>query len=824
MARNQGKCAFVFTAAMLCLTASAEAATIYVAAGGDLQRALNAAQPGDTVLVEANAEFVGNFVLPVKTGDAWITLRSATPDGELPLEGTRIQPADATRLARLRSPNSSAALRTAPGAHHWALRYLEFPATKGGNGDILQIGDGSAAQNTLARVPHHFVLRHVYVHGDPLVGQKRGIALNAAHVTIADSFVSECKGIGQDTQAIGGWNGPGPYTIENNYLEAAGENVMFGGADPAIADLVADGITFRRNYLSRPMSWRNPLVAAPKGLTAAAADGGSLAAGAYGYRVIARRPVQGTVARSAASAEIVVTTTTEGAVRLTWQAVAGAAEYRVYGRTSGGENLFWRVTGTEFVDTGAAGTSEAVPASAGAVWSVKNVFELKNARHVVVEENIFENHWKESQPGYAIVLTPRNSQGACTWCVVEHVRFERNVVRNAAAGVNILGYDSGYPSKQAADIIFRQNLFGLSTTLGGNGWFMLVGDGPRGITIDHNTIDSNGNSVVYAYGGTATDPREIQSFRFSANAARHATYGVNGQGFPYGNAVIGGFFPDGVFEANYLAGGSPARLPAGTLVANSFEDQFVDALNKDYTLRAGTVLHGAASDSSDIGVQFPELMKAIDGVEEGRPAGSDAAPVPPTAALEVSCTYLGCDFADTSAPGSRAIASRAWSFGDGSAIQNGPASGTHEFALGGTYVISVVVQDVKGLSSTAATTVHVTAQVHAAYSGTTTRWSSASGSTQYWSAEIVVLVHDADERPAAGATVTAVWSGAVAKTVTVVTDASGRAVLKSGTLSYGRSTVTLKVTAAEAANSVYDNAANHDAAGARTTGLTMIRP
>ena len=118
---------------------------------------------------------------------------------------------------------------------------------------------------------------------------------------------------------------------------------------------------------------------------------------------------------------------------------------------------FWTVTGTEFMDTGAAGTG-AVPTSAGTVWSVKNLFELKNARNVVVEHNVFENHWKESQPGYAIVLTPRNSNGGCAWCVVEHVRFEYNLVRNVAAGINLLGYDNGNPSRQAADIVFRDDL------------------------------------------------------------------------------------------------------------------------------------------------------------------------------------------------------------------------------------------------------------------------------------------------------------------------------------------------------------------------------
>ena len=823
MSRNRWRCVLVFVVTLGCVTASVEAATIYVSAGGDLQKALNAAQPGDTILLEPNAEFVGNFVLPKKVGDDWITLRTATPDGDLPPEGVRIRPADAPLLARLRSPNSIAALRTAAGAHHWAIRYLDFPATQAGQGEIMRLGDGSSAQNTLASVPHHIVLSHVYIHGDPLVGQKRGIALNAAHVTITDSHVSECKGIGQDTQAIAGWNGPGPFVIENNYLEGAGENVMFGGADPSIPNLTPADITFRRNYVSRPMSWRDPLVATPGGLTASVTTAGSLPAGVYGYRVVARRSVQGSMARSTASDELLVTTTAEGAVQLKWRAVTGATEYRVYGRTAGGQNIFWRVTGTEFTDTGATGTSEAVPTSAGARWTVKNLFELKHARNVVIEENIFENHWQEAQSGYAILFTPRNS-GGCAWCVVENVRFERNIVRNVSAGFNILGYDNSNPSQQTANIVIRQNLFtGLSTTLGGNGWFMLIGDGPRDVTVEHNTIDSNGNTLLYAYGGSATDVREIYGLRFVSNAARHGSYGINGQSVGTGNVALNAYFPGHVFETNYLAGGSVSRLPAGTLVPNYFQNQFVDAAAGDYTVQAGSILGRAASDGSDIGVDFPALKDAVDGVTSGQPRAAATPAVPPTAALAVSCTDLVCIFEDTSIPGSGGIASRSWSFGDGSAAENGPASGTHRFAVAGTYEIGVVVKDAQGLSATASSTVTVTQHVHTAYSGTTRKWSSASGATNYWSADVTVTLHSFDEQPIAGATVTATWSGAVTRTVTGVTDATGRCVLKSGTLSYLKSKVSLNVTTAAAPNSVYDPAANHDAAGSMPT-LTLIRP
>ena len=969
-----------------------EAATVFVAAGGDLQQALNQAQPGDTILLQENAEFVGNFVLPVKTGDAWITVRSAAPDSVLPGAGVRILPAHAALLARLRSPNASAALRTAAGAHHWNLRYLEFPATEGGLGDVVQIGDGSSAQSSLSQVPHHIVLNHLYVHGDPYVGQKRGIALNAATVTISDSYIADCKGIGQDTQAIGGWNGPGPYVIENNYLEAAGENVLFGGADPAIANLVADGIVFRRNHLSRPMAWMNPLVPAPEAVTATATTGGSLPAATYGYRVIARRAVGQTTARSTASVEVQVTTTTAGSVRVRWQAVPGVSEYRVYGRTPGAEATYWTVSTTEYVDTGASGSSEAVPTSAGTLWSVKNIFELKNARNVLITENIFENHWKESQPGFAIVLTPRNSNGACTWCGIDNVRFENNIVRNVAAGINLLGYDvPSRPTRQTTNISITGNLFTrLDKALGGNGWFLQIGDEPKTVTIAHNTIDSNGNALVYTYGGTATDPREIYGLDMVANASRHGSYGMNGQNFSYGNAILNAYYPGAIFSKNYLAGASLSRYPAGTLSAGLFPDQFVNPAGGDYTVKAGSILKGSAPDGTDIGADFPMLTtktrRVVEGVMDGEDpykdpsvaptadftvactlltctftdnsvagtqpiatrswnfgdgtvvsgsggphtfaaAGSytvtltvaDAnglsataskvvaaeAPLPPVANLQVACEYLQCTFTDVSTAGSGAIVSRAWTFGDGTPVLNGATTGLHVYTAAGTYQVALQVTDANGLSATTSTqvsveppnvapvaaftsscvdltcvftdtstdidghvsgwawsfgpgssavqsptfsfaapgsytvtlmvtdddgaqaavavSIQVSSVLHAYYAGSTLKWSSASGLTNYWSADVTVTIHGASERLVPGATVTAAWTGAVVKTVSCVTNANGVCVLKSGTLSYGRATVTLTVTGVTAPGSTFNPAASHDATRL-TTGFTLNRP
>ena len=90
----------------------------------------------------------------------------------------------------------------------------------------------------LAQVPYALVIDRVYVHGDPVLGQKRGIALHSSDTASINSYVSDCKAVGQDSQAMSGFNGPGNYLIENNYLEGATENVLFGGADPMIPNLV----------------------------------------------------------------------------------------------------------------------------------------------------------------------------------------------------------------------------------------------------------------------------------------------------------------------------------------------------------------------------------------------------------------------------------------------------------------------------------------------------------------------------------------------------------------------------------------------------------
>src|ERR1044071_8719132 len=59
-------------------------ATINVPSGGDFQAALNAAQPGDQIVLQAGATYItppDGFVLPNKAGANWIVIRTTNLAG-----------------------------------------------------------------------------------------------------------------------------------------------------------------------------------------------------------------------------------------------------------------------------------------------------------------------------------------------------------------------------------------------------------------------------------------------------------------------------------------------------------------------------------------------------------------------------------------------------------------------------------------------------------------------------------------------------------------------------------------------------------------------
>lgn len=228
---------------------------IEVRKGDYLQGAINSAQPGDTIILEAGATFTGPITLPKKPGASFITITSSQLSS-LPSSGVRVSPSDAASMPKIVTPGKGQpALQTEDGAHHFRVVGIEFvPANSDYIYNLISLGTDS---QKAADVPHHLEFDRCYVHQRSAGGiTRRGFALNSAETTITNSYISGFAGSQQETQAIAGWNGPGPFHIINNYLEAGAENIMFGGGDPSIQGLVPSDIEIRRNLMSKPISWR----------------------------------------------------------------------------------------------------------------------------------------------------------------------------------------------------------------------------------------------------------------------------------------------------------------------------------------------------------------------------------------------------------------------------------------------------------------------------------------------------------------------------------------------------------------------------------------
>ena len=448
--------------------------TVRAGNGAELQGALDRAEAGDTILLEAGATFHpvtpdGSFLLrrrPIPAG-SWVTIRSADKafdtDGSLP-PWKRVDKANANLMPKVRAAGSAPAVRTEAGARGYRLVGLDIgpDAAVASLSNLVELGTGREA--AVDAEPSDIVIDRCYLHGNDSGNFRRGVAMNGARLAVIGSHLENFHDANGDSQAIAGWNGPGPFSIVDNFLEAASENVMFGGADPSIVDLVPADIEIRRNLMTKRQTWR----------------------------------------------------------------------------------------------------SAGVP--------VKNAFELKNARRVLVDGNTFEHVWPSGQDGTAIVLKSVNQDGGCPWCVTEYVTFSNNIVRDAANGVMINAAEVGARgSRQPMPLnhVRLQNV--LFQQIGGK--LLRVMGGASDVAITHVTSLANPAGILDPRDSSDRNPGLI----FQDNIVERKLYGI-GTGADEGIPTLTRNFSPFTYSNNVLVNTSrdtdqaisdealKARYPGATMI------------------------------------------------------------------------------------------------------------------------------------------------------------------------------------------------------------------------------------------------------------------
>lgn len=462
-----------------------ESRVVTVTTSEQLHAALKDARAGDDIQVKPGY-YDGAFRLPKFTGHRTATLRV---QGDLP--DRMMEEADVWRLAVLRSTQPGVpALQTDPGAHHWKLDGIGGTQTGGNTYGIFSLGSRTGFAS-VDEIPSHIEIDRAVVWVDGDMTERRGIQCNAAHVVIRRTSILNIKELGNDSQALGCWDSPGPLLVEDSVLEAAGENFMAGGSDPSIVGMTPTDLTFRRVTFRKRLSWR---------------------------------------------------------------------------RDPGGPQK----------------------------WTVKNIFELKHAYRVRVEDAIFDGIWGgDGQAGYALVITPRNQDGRCPTCFVKDVTFERFIVRNAGSGAVMQATDNEKPSGLLSEVTFRNGLFLLDgNAFSGEGRpFMILG-GPEGVTIDHVTAIADGGAIIMF------DGKPAARFVYTNNIAKHNAYGFIGTGTAPGQSTIAKFLDKPIILKNVFAGaGIP--YPATNLTPSiaTFNNQF----NADWILKVTSSWKNTGTDGRDLG-------------------------------------------------------------------------------------------------------------------------------------------------------------------------------------------------------------------------------
>ncbi len=223
--------------------------------------------------------------------------------------------------------------------------------------------------------------------------------------------------------------------------------------------------------------------------------------------------------------------------------------------------------------------------------TMKNLFEIKNARRVQLIGNYLENSWASA----ALTITVRNQDGSAPFSTIEDVLIKDNIISGAGEGMNILGLDDTHPSQTMKRLNIVNNLF---LHIGeeswkGSGYFIQISNG-EDVLIANNTIFNTGNITTF-HGET---PR---NFLFRDNIVGHGNYGIHGHEnikSPAGQRL----YQNNVIVNNQKVTQSDTSFPPGNFWAPDYKSVgFIDFANNDFRLAPNSRFKGKGKNNTDIG-------------------------------------------------------------------------------------------------------------------------------------------------------------------------------------------------------------------------------
>lgn len=571
---------------------------------------------GDTITLTAGQTYTGPFTL--KSGlSSTVTIRSSA-HASLPANGQRVQSSDRSNMAIVvcsNSTNQPCFSTTGNDADNWRLTGLDMRQANGVGNSGAMVKTGNESESTSANTPNNIEIDHCWIEATQ-AGTVRGLFVNGRNINIHDNYISGFRNSGQECQAILLAGGPGPVTIDNNYMMSLGEVFMSGGLTVGI---LPGDLTFTRNYLEAPQKYNpwNPSVFDTNDVQGSTNLGCSLTS-------------SGTTVTCSGHGQGVVPNTTIRVLKLTSGPQSGEMRTVSSAPTSS----------TLTIETPFSANQIGVSATLYTPFTGhKNNFELKFLEGTtnLIEGNVFDGTWVMGQDGTGLVLTIRTENNALTTATIKNTTFQYNWFRRLNGFVKYLSPDdfnggSGLPME---DVVLRHNLIeptyqfsgpGLQSGSPSNSPRVALFNGASsptlgtGIWFQHNTVYSAKNvSTVNAFvGDTGGDwiDFKLENNLFAVDSSFGGIFGEGATGT--GTTALNNWCNGaGNYSAlnNTFQNQNTSGYPTGSFSETSAANfGFNDVANLDFKLTSGLYRAGQAreaSDNTDRGADITTLSTKI---------------------------------------------------------------------------------------------------------------------------------------------------------------------------------------------------------------------